>query len=355
MNKLFYTISALLLFFFSIHSSLVFAQDSLATDTLVAYYLFSGSAADSSGFGNDGEVFGATLTKDRFGNENGAYRFNGTNDFIDAGSSESLAITGDLSLSFWFNADSFTGLTSGIITYQGVGTSGSENNALYKVNFPNENVLNYNHEGNEGDDNVRKFENVKLNTFQWYHTVLTRDTLSKKLKVYIDGELVDSASFDIAPSGGENAWLRFGENHGTVNWDRFFDGILDDIRIYNYVISDSTIQKLYVEKGWLETRDTTLTSNEIRPEIPDEFKLHQNYPNPFNPSTIISYDLPEGGAVSIRIYDLTGRLVTTLVEENKAAGRYQVTLNAAALSSGVYFYELKTDRFSSVKKFTLIK
>ena len=553
-------------------------------DTLVAYYTFSGNAVDSSGFGNDGEVFGAMLTRDRFGNENSAYKFDGDGDFIDAGSSESLAIVGNISLSFWFNADSFDGFTSGIITYQGVGTSGSQNNALYKVNFPNENIFNYNHEGSDGISNVHKFDSITFSPSQWYHSVLTRDTVSKVLQLYINGELADSAVFDIVPSGGENAWLRFGENHGTVNPDRFFDGILDDIRIYNYTLSDSAIQELYSENGWPETKyvlpdtlvayypfsgnavdssgfgndgevfgatltrdrfgnensayefdgvddlinfgndpslditgeltlsvwakgigpsaaitsfigktnfganlgggdidpygigldegdrfytvirgedvdaevlledtqtnpnewihyssvykpgeylkiykngnllgtdstdvpvkiestarplvagartnstntsliyyfdgalddirvyrkalsdsaiqelysengwpetaDTTLTSNENRLDIPNEFNLYQNYPNPFNPSTVIGFDLPEGGNVSLRVYDLTGRLVATIIEGNTNAGRYQVTFNASALSSGVYFYELKTNTYSSVKKFTLIK
>ncbi|MBO6525404.1 MAG: LamG domain-containing protein, partial [Balneolaceae bacterium] len=223
-------------------------------DTLVAYYPFSGNAGDSSGFENHGEVFGATLTRDRFGNENSAYEFDGNNDFIDGGNSESLRVTGDLTLSFWFNADSFEGVTSGILTYQGSNTSGSERNALYKINFPNDNIFNYNHEGGEGTDNVRRFENAEFNVDEWYHTVLTRDTTTKELKLYIDGIQVDTAVFDVLPLGGELSSLRIGENHGTVDLDRFFDGTLDDIRIYNYAIPDSAIQNLYSENGWPETK-----------------------------------------------------------------------------------------------------
>lgn len=542
-------------------------------DTLVAHYPFDGNAADSSGFENDGEVFGATLTKDRFGNENSAYEFDGIDDFIDGGSSESLRITGDLTLSFWFNADSFDGVTSGILTYQGSNTSGSERNALYKINFPNDNILNYNHEGGEGTDNVHRFENAEFIANEWYHTVLTRDTIAKELKLFINGTQVDSAVFDVLPLGGELSSLRIGENHGTVASDRFFDGTLDDIRIYNYAISDPAIYNLYSENGWVSPTDTTnlpenvlaayyqldgnaadssgfgndgsivgasisedrfdregmayefdgiddfirinnpenlhsqknlsfsfwakgtsqdstfrsfistvnndpfnfaidngdrllftvqtreiplnltiedlvtnpgswyhyaavyragdylrvyrdgielgslygtiprginLTSEEVffgasvtRTEsnedalffkgsldeirfynhdlsddqvdsvfveesktpvssesenfIPEEFKLYQNYPNPFNPSTVIGFDIPENGLASLKVYDLTGRLVATLIDNNVSAGRYQLTFNAARLSSGVYFYELKTNAFSTVKKFTLIK
>ena len=81
--------------------------------------------------------------------------------------------------------------------------------------------------------------------------------------------------------------------------------------------------------------------------IPKEYALHQNYPNPFNPSTTISYDLPKEGLVKIRIYDLAGREVKTLVNELKSAGRYSVSFNGGNLASGVYFYRIEDRKFCS--------
>lgn len=101
MNKFSYIPTLVLLLVVFIFPNLVKAQDSLATDKLVAYYPFSGSAADSSGFGNDGEVFGATLTRDRFGNENSAYEFDGVDDLINFGNDSAFNVTGALTLSVW--------------------------------------------------------------------------------------------------------------------------------------------------------------------------------------------------------------------------------------------------------------
>jgi hypothetical protein len=89
--------------------------------------------------------------------------------------------------------------------------------------------------------------------------------------------------------------------------------------------------------------------------VPVSYKLNQNYPNPFNPSTIISYDLPKSGLVTIRIYNILGQQVRTLVNESQIAGTHQVSFNASSLTSGVYFYSLSTGSFSQVKKMMLIK
>ena len=75
--------------------------------------------------------------------------------------------------------------------------------------------------------------------------------------------------------------------------------------------------------------------------LPKEFALEQNYPNPFNPSTVISYQLPVGGDVMLKVYDILGNEIATLIDEFKPAGRYEVEYNASSLPSGVYFYQLR--------------
>ncbi|MGE5457469.1 MAG: glycoside hydrolase family 38 C-terminal domain-containing protein, partial [Methanococcaceae archaeon] len=87
----------------------------------------------------------------------------------------------------------------------------------------------------------------------------------------------------------------------------------------------------------------------------ERFELSQNYPNPFNPTTMISYSIPRSGSVSLKIYDMLGREVATLINETKNAGTYQVYFDASHLSSGVYFYSLKTNDNYSVRKMMLIK
>jgi Secretion system C-terminal sorting domain len=85
------------------------------------------------------------------------------------------------------------------------------------------------------------------------------------------------------------------------------------------------------------------------------FKLFQNYPNPFNPTTIISYQLPQNNFVTLDIYDVSGRKVMNLVNEQQKAGNHALTLNASNLSSGVYFYRIESGSYKETKKFVLIK
>jgi len=89
--------------------------------------------------------------------------------------------------------------------------------------------------------------------------------------------------------------------------------------------------------------------------IPEDFKLGQNYPNPFNPSTKISWQSPVGSHQTLKVYDIIGNEVATLVDEYKPAGSYEVEFDASKLSSGVYLYQLKLDSKIITKKMTLIK
>ena len=89
--------------------------------------------------------------------------------------------------------------------------------------------------------------------------------------------------------------------------------------------------------------------------IPKEFRLNQNYPNPFNPTTIISYQLPVNSPVALKVYDLLGREIETLVNERQSAGNYSVTLDAGSLSSGVYYYRLQAADGVTTKKMVLVR
>ncbi|MHC1738937.1 MAG: T9SS type A sorting domain-containing protein [Ignavibacteriaceae bacterium] len=88
---------------------------------------------------------------------------------------------------------------------------------------------------------------------------------------------------------------------------------------------------------------------------PVTFNLLQNYPNPFNPSTVISYQLSEGRKVKLTVYDAVGNEIATLVDRDQPAGYHSLTFDAANLTSGIYFYELRAGEFMSVKKFVLMK
>ncbi|MBS1493072.1 MAG: T9SS type A sorting domain-containing protein [Bacteroidetes bacterium] len=93
----------------------------------------------------------------------------------------------------------------------------------------------------------------------------------------------------------------------------------------------------------------------ISSDIPRSYLLHQNYPNPFNPSTKISYDLPESGNVSVKIFNINGKEIAEIVNEYQAAGKYEAYFDGKNLSSGIYFYVLRSNDFVSTKKMMLVK
>ncbi|MGE5400832.1 MAG: T9SS type A sorting domain-containing protein [Ignavibacteriales bacterium] len=88
---------------------------------------------------------------------------------------------------------------------------------------------------------------------------------------------------------------------------------------------------------------------------PGEYELSQNYPNPFNPSTTIEYSISESGPVTLRIYDVLGKEITTLVNEVMPAGKHSVVFNSSTLPSGVYMYRIEAGAFSSTKKLVLLR
>lgn len=90
-------------------------------------------------------------------------------------------------------------------------------------------------------------------------------------------------------------------------------------------------------------------------DVPLEYSLEQNYPNPFNPNTQIIYSIKEAGLVQLKVYDILGKEVATLVNENKEAGNYSVDFIASQLPSGVYIYQLTTPGFTQARKMILTK
>jgi len=107
---------------------------------------------------------------------------------------------------------------------------------------------------------------------------------------------------------------------------------------------------LFLKRGII-----TLTSIENTNTTASDFSLSQNFPNPFNPATVINFSLPVSGFVKLKVFNALGKEVETLVNENLSTGSYSVSFNASALSGGIYFYKLETEKFSETKKMILIK
>jgi hypothetical protein len=103
-----------------------------------------------------------------------------------------------------------------------------------------------------------------------------------------------------------------------------------------------------------------ISVQQISNEVPDRFVLSQNYPNPFNPATTFKFSIPQGGFVSIKVYDMLGREVAKVVNNSLQAGAYEVNFNASNLTSGVYFYKISVNsntgvNWTQTKKMVLVK
>jgi hypothetical protein len=109
--------------------------------------------------------------------------------------------------------------------------------------------------------------------------------------------------------------------------------------------------------GWFNTGESfeELMSELDNPLVPEVYSLEQNFPNPFNPTTTIGFALPSEGKVTLTIYNVNGRLVSTLVDGHRSAGVHEVTFDGSSLASGIYLYRLKTGQFTASGKMVLMK
>lgn len=106
---------------------------------------------------------------------------------------------------------------------------------------------------------------------------------------------------------------------------------------------------------WRRSLSEIIGIQQISSEIPSKYSLSQNFPNPFNPSTKINFSVTKSGLVTLKVYDVTGKEVSTLVNENQSPGTYSVDFNGSTLTSGTYFYKLTTGDFTETKRMLLIK
>ncbi len=145
--------------------------------------------------------------------------------------------------------------------------------------------------------------------------------------------------------------------------------VINDVRVNLSAWFDNPPQNLLQKAKWFFDSDTTNDNTlgglfpdgrmpsfiDTKDIVPEEYYLSQNYPNPFNPTTTISYSIPELSNVSLKVYDVLGREVATLVDEEKPAGNYQLRFNAGNLSSGVYYYKIISNNFMESRKMTFLK
>lgn len=193
------------------------------------------------------------------------------------------------------------------------------------------------------------------------------ETVNGSIGNFQDGVIDLIAEEDIAPNQGnilvnrlEQVENQLDHGHETI---AMLEMYLFKARILILRLSNKISNETYKELDYSTDGVIDLISDiQGRPTIfnatllqPKTYSLSQNYPNPFNPSTTIEYSVPENSFVSLKIFDMTGREISTLVSTQQETGTYIVDWNAAKLSSGVYFYRLNAGNFVETKKMILAK
>ena len=220
------------------------AQQQLG-EGLVAYLPFNGNASDESSYGNHGNVIGATLTQDRFGNPDSAYQFDGVDDYIAIANAPSLNPTTQITLSGWYRVDSrFRGNGGNSIINKSYNLAHSA--PYYQYNLQ---VTGHDYPSIPGSPGVIAVTSSGTNYAvalsmltigQWIHIVGVYDGVL--VKIYVNGTLISSATHGGTFSDfGQDVWI--GRNSASVG--QYTPGFIDDLRIYNRALSDAEIQSLY--------------------------------------------------------------------------------------------------------------
>lgn len=315
------------------------------TGELVAYFPFNGNAQDESGFGNHGTVYGAQPVADRFGRANNAYYFDGSNDYIQVPNQARLNFQQAITVCFWLKIAEF-------FTREAYPLSHGNWENRWKVSITNEGVR-WTVKTNSGIKDLDA--RAKFAKAAWYHIAAVYS--GADFEIYVNGELDNFSAWSgaILPTGIDLTIGQVLPNNGNYN----FNGVIDEVRVYNYALAVPEIKKLY-------DRNTAVAGPQ-RPAQPGETMLHPNYPNPFsasgtfgNAQTNIRYQLKASAPVSIAIYSLLGQKVRTLIKLQQPAGFYSVVWDGAdddgeEVTSGIYVYEMSAGDFRERRKLVMVK
>jgi hypothetical protein len=173
------------------------------------------------------------------------------------------------------------------------------------------------------------------------YTFLTGSTTDDEIRVYIFSSVLPSTEPSTPTIGPVTGPATDAPNIGRVALRQGSASIAPTLKI----------DGIRVGKTW---GNITSVQN-ISSGVPSEFSLEQNYPNPFNPETNIEFSIPKASFVTLSVYDILGREIEKLVNDNLSAGQYNVRFNASNYPSGVYFYKIEASGFSKTNKMLIIK
>ncbi|HTY58910.1 MAG TPA: LamG-like jellyroll fold domain-containing protein, partial [Bacteroidota bacterium] len=310
------------------------------TGSLVAFYPFNGNANDATGRGHNGTVNGAVPVNDRFSHPSSAYLFDGSTASIAVPNDTSLNFQNAVTVNLWVKPAAFyAGREQYIISH------GNWQNRWKLSVTPGTNRLRWTVKTSGGVTRDLDSSSPLVLDSLMDVTALYNGT---DMEIYLNGAL-DAFTPLTGLINTTSYALTIAQDLPADNqYD--FNGVLDDVRLYDYGLSLSEIAALDDVTG--------VAIPGAAAALPSLLRLYGNYPNPFNPTTTIAFAVPGAGgtrAVSLRVYDILGREVATLANGSFHGGVYTVIWDANSLSSGVYICRLESGGKSLVQKMILTK
>lgn len=311
------------------------STETIAEDSLIGYWKFDvgegDTCIDESIFSNNGALMGSPSWVN--GISSTALEFDGSSSYVAFKNSEIFDVTKQITIAAWVKQfDAGNGQHNPWIT---------KGDHVFALKHHESNNYEFFVYSNDGWQVVRTPVLAGHNN-SWHHFAGTFD--GSVLNFYLDGVKKSSTNFSGEINFRPNDNLNFGRN--SENTDRFFNGVIDEVKIFNIALDEQQVQDIYNENA------TSISERET--EIPLKVELFNNYPNPFNPTTKINYSIPEYGYVSLRVFNLVGEDVSTLVAGMQRAGYYTATFDASNLASGIYIYRIQAGTFSQSKKMVLL-
>lgn len=236
-----------------------------------------------------------------------------------------------------------------------------------------------------GKTDYGNLNNEKVLLFEVHHTVYISKSLADRLNYFLadltlmlakkDWQIKEINELDEYKIVASNfletilfiIGLYFSQDGQLNNSIKIFEYLLPilvnkekDNKILEFQIQSGRVRTLLIEMYFLYGRvlhdsDKIKESLEYLNKIPEQFELSQNYPNPFNPATKINYSLPKTSQVTIKVYNILGQEVKTIVNEYQNAGKYIINIDLGSFASGVYIYQMRAGEFIAARKFIMVK
>lgn len=319
-------------------------------DSMVGWWPGDNNATDISGFGNNGTLQGnATYGAGKVAN---AFFLINAADYVLVPDDPELDFgLGNMTVDAWIRTSNPDGNTLTIVDKR----SGTPSNPIGYTMFLSQGKL-----GFQLGNGSPTFNNVSdnfsmLNDGNWHHVaVAVERNSSTGGKMYVDGQLDYTFNpinriGNISNSGN----LLIGQH--IFGSPRAFNGWIDEVELFNRALDSTEIRSIWDADSLGKCKPDTVTDVLESERIPERFELMQCYPNPFNPTTTIGFWIPNSGFVSLKIYDILGREVAVLVNQEMQPGAYKKTFNSQGFPSGIYFYRIHAGSFIDTNKMILLK